>query len=158
MKTKEDWISSKERLPDFNRSVLVFIPEEDNHITVGMWDVSLKWVLLDEYRIPKSEVTYWTECPPEPVDKSYTPSKHHPDEMDTITYQIRELNKQVFESSASNRELESRNKELEQALMSVLWMWQIANKSHYDRNTDAVNKFKALLSKPGSTELNSPDN
>jgi hypothetical protein len=56
----------------------------------------------------------------------------------------------------STRELESRNKELEQALMSVLWMWQIANKSHYDRNTDAVNKFKSLLSKPGSTELKKP--
>jgi hypothetical protein len=93
----ERWISSKERLPDYNVSVLVFIPEEDNHCTVGMWDVSKKWVLLDEYRVPRSEVTYWREMVDLPTDDSYKPSEHRPDEMDTITYQMRELNKRIFE-------------------------------------------------------------
>lgn len=57
------WIKSSDRLPTYNKGVLVFIPEEDNHITAGMYDVSNKWVLLDEYRQPQSQVTYWREMP-----------------------------------------------------------------------------------------------
>lgn len=90
------WISVKERLPEFNVSVLVFIPEEDNHITTGMWDVSKKWVLLDEYRVPKSDITYWQEMVDMPEDKSYTKSPVHNPAEDTITYQTRALQQQVF--------------------------------------------------------------
>jgi hypothetical protein len=56
----EQWVSVKEKgYPEHNVGVLVFIPEEDFHITSGMWDVSRKWVLLDEYRVPDCEVTHW---------------------------------------------------------------------------------------------------
>lgn len=49
--------------PEYNVGVLVFIPGEDNHITSGMWDISKKWVLLDEYRTPECEVTHWMPLP-----------------------------------------------------------------------------------------------
>lgn len=95
---KVKWIKSSEQLPPENVSVLVFIPEEDNHCTTGMWDVSQKWVLLDEYRVPKSEVTYWAEMVELPEDKSYTPKRTFSNiEEDTITYQMRALQKNVFD-------------------------------------------------------------
>lgn len=87
------WIKSSERMPDFNVGVLVFIPEEDHHITAGMWDVSEKWVLLDEYRIPQSEVTYWMPMPEEPIDKTYKKSNRV---EQTTTELIRELQKENF--------------------------------------------------------------
>lgn len=108
MTAVERWIPTKQRLPDYNVSVLVFIPEEDNHCTVGMWDVSKKWVLLDEYRVPRSEVTYWREMVDLPTDDSYTPSVHRPNEMDTITYQMRELNKRIFELEHADKEAYNR--------------------------------------------------
>lgn len=49
--------------PEHNVGVLVFIPDEDNHITSGMWDIDNKWVLLDEYRVPECEVTHWMKLP-----------------------------------------------------------------------------------------------
>jgi hypothetical protein len=143
MKTKEDWISSKERLPDFNRSVLVFIPEEDNHITVGMWDVSQKWVLLDEYRVPRSEVTHWAECPPEPNDKSYTPSEHRPYAMDTLTYQISTLQKQVFDYQQSIRELEQKNERLTQMLRELLVELDGHAATYGGQSVVAIHKGKA---------------
>ncbi len=125
---KNQWISVKDRLPEENVSVMVFIPEEDNHITAGMWDVSKKWVLLDEYRIPKSQVTYWASMIAEPEDKSYEPSEYRPDEMDTITYQMRELQRGNFKA-------EARIKELEEALTKISThtrdqgTYEIANKA-----------------------------
>jgi hypothetical protein len=92
-----EWISTKKRLPDYNVSVLVFIPEEDDHCTTGMYDVSEKWVLLDEYRIPKSDVTYWREMVDLPKDRTYTPSAHRPEEDDTMSAQIRTLQKENHE-------------------------------------------------------------
>lgn len=87
------WIKSSDRMPEFNIGVLVFIPEEDHHITAGMWDVSKKWILLDEYRIPQSEVTYWMPMPNEPIDKTYKKS----DRVErTTTEIIRELHKENF--------------------------------------------------------------
>lgn len=89
----DGWIKSSDRMPEFNVGVLVFIPEEDHHITTGMWDVSKKWVLLDEYRIPQSEVTYWMPMPEEPIDKTYKKSNRV---EQTTTELIRELQKENF--------------------------------------------------------------
>lgn len=50
-------------MPKQNIGVLVFIPDEDYHITAGMWDVSKKWVLLDDYRVPDCRVTHWMKLP-----------------------------------------------------------------------------------------------
>lgn len=61
-----EWKDAEKEKPEYNIGVLVFIPEEDNHITSGMWDISKKWVLLDEYREPTCEVTHWMKMPPEP--------------------------------------------------------------------------------------------
>lgn len=93
---RPNWIKASEQLPPENVSVLVFIPEEDNHCTTGMWDVSQKWVLLDEYRVPKSEVTYWAEMVELPYDTSYN-QVDRIDEEETVTYKLRDLQKQVFE-------------------------------------------------------------
>jgi hypothetical protein len=62
------WIKVSERMPEYNKGVLVFIPEEDYHVTSGMWDISNKWVLLDEYRVPDSKVTHWMESPEIPEE------------------------------------------------------------------------------------------
>lgn len=56
------WVKADTK-PEHNVGVLVFIPGEDNHITSGMWDISNKWVLLDEYRTPEEEVTHWMPLP-----------------------------------------------------------------------------------------------
>ncbi len=61
-----DWEESEKEMPEHNKSCLVFIPEEDNHITAGMWDISEKWILLDDYREPKSIVTHWAYMPDGP--------------------------------------------------------------------------------------------
>lgn len=60
----DKWIDSTIHLPPHNLGVLVFIPNKDNHITGGMWDISRKWVLLDEYR--DSEVSHWMYLPEPP--------------------------------------------------------------------------------------------
>jgi len=60
------WIDADKEKPEHNVGVLVFIPDEDNHITSGMWDISDKWVLLDEYRKPDCKVTHWMKMPPDP--------------------------------------------------------------------------------------------
>lgn len=67
------WKSAKQK-PEYNLGVLVFIPEEDSHITSGMWDISNKWVLLDEYRVPTCEVTHWAYMPEPPITN--LPSKN----------------------------------------------------------------------------------
>jgi hypothetical protein len=97
MKIQLRWIKASEQLPPENVGVLVFIPEEDNHCTTGMWDVSQKWVLLDEYRVPISDVTYWAEMVDLPDDKTYTPSNRRPEDDDTMSYQIRSLQKRIYE-------------------------------------------------------------
>lgn len=60
------WHESEKGMPEYNRGCLVFIPDEDNHITAGMWDISNKWVLLDEYREPECQVTHWAYMPEGP--------------------------------------------------------------------------------------------
>lgn len=67
------WINSAMLKPEENVGVLCFIPEEDNHVTTGMWDVSKKWVLLDDYRVPTAKVTFWRPIDYDlPTDKSFT--------------------------------------------------------------------------------------
>lgn len=66
---ENSWVDARTK-PPFNVSVLVFIPEEDNHKTAGMWDISEKWTLLDEYRSPKGKVTHWRKMPDDPITKS----------------------------------------------------------------------------------------
>lgn len=81
---RTNWIKSANEKPEYNISVLVYIPEEDDHITTGMWDISNKWVLLDEYRVPLSEVTYWMPMPvSKPTDQSYTPTTRTEDQENT---------------------------------------------------------------------------
>lgn len=53
------WYVADITKPPFNVGVMVFIPEEDNHQTSGMYDHDSTWVLLDEYRVPTSKVTHW---------------------------------------------------------------------------------------------------
>lgn len=91
------WVKSSRHKPQENVGVLVFIPEEDNHVTTGMWDVSKKWVLLDDYRVPKSEVTYWRPIDYQlPNDKTYKKCRVDLEE-ETISKTIRDLQKRVFE-------------------------------------------------------------
>lgn len=80
-KLKVNWHAvSIDGYPEHNVGVLVFIPEEDYHVTTGMWDVSNKWVLLDEYRTPKSAVTHWTQMPE--IPEQY--AKERQETADTI--------------------------------------------------------------------------
>jgi len=82
--SKISWRNAKQEKPECLVSVLVFIPEEDEHITVGMWDISKCWVLLDEYRKPISEVTHWMPLPMDkPSDVHYTPTTRTEDEENT---------------------------------------------------------------------------
>lgn len=59
VKKDNGWYCARTTKPPYNEGVIVFIPEESGHQTTGMWDESKKWVLLDDYRIPTSEVTAW---------------------------------------------------------------------------------------------------
>ncbi len=62
----EGWVNVEDHMPEYNVGVLVFIPAEDGHITSGMYDISNKWTLLDEYRTPDSPVTHWMPMPDKP--------------------------------------------------------------------------------------------
>lgn len=64
----EEWIKVEDKMPEYNVGVLVFIPDEDYHVTSGMWDISNKWVLLDEYRNPECSVTHWMKLPDIPEE------------------------------------------------------------------------------------------
>jgi hypothetical protein len=65
----QEWMSvEKDGYPPHLVGVLVFIPKEDYHVTSGMWDISNKWVLLDEYRVPDCEVTHWMKLPGVPKE------------------------------------------------------------------------------------------
>lgn len=101
---KYKWVKSSDRLPEENVSVLVFIPEEDFHITTGMWDISKKWVLLDEYRIPQSEVTYWCPMIDAPEDESYNKTEFI-DEEQNMSWKISKLQKELYEVTKQRDEL-----------------------------------------------------
>jgi hypothetical protein len=88
------WIKSEDLLPEDNVAVLVFIPQEDDHITAGMWDVSNKWVLLDDYRVPDCQITYWRPMVDLPEDKSFVPS-HDSEKDDSTTETIRKLQNRI---------------------------------------------------------------
>jgi len=92
-----NWIKASDQLPPENVGVLVFIPGEDNHVTAGMWDVSKKWVLLDEYRVPTEQVTYWMVAPELPEDREYERTPARPEEEDTVIWKIRALQKRILE-------------------------------------------------------------
>jgi hypothetical protein len=119
LKCKEKWISVDERLPEYNVSVLVFIPEEDHHCTTGMWDISNEWVLLDDYRVPTCDVTYWRPMFELPEDKVYTKRFNH-DEFETTDEIIRRLQKELFDTQKLSAAKDSRIKELEDLL--TRWM------------------------------------
>lgn len=104
MLEKSKWVKTSKKLPPENVSVLVFIPEEDNHVTTGMWDVSKKWVLLDEYRVPKSEVTYWHPMINIPKDQSYNKIRFAAED-ETTTEELRNLRMKVFELERILREV-----------------------------------------------------
>lgn len=71
VKKVDGWYCARTSKPKKNFGVMVFIPEEDNHQTSGMWDVSEKWVLLDEYRVPTSEVTAWRYLYDDPTNPEF---------------------------------------------------------------------------------------
>lgn len=75
------WVKADTK-PEHNVGVLVFIPGEDNHITSGVWDISNKWVLLDEYRTPEEEVTHWMPLPAFP--EGYTWNEIPDDLVDAL--------------------------------------------------------------------------
>lgn len=66
LKIRSEWQSADIKPPE-NLGVLVYIPDEDGHITSGMWDVSQAWVLLDENRVPECAVTHWQLLPEPPT-------------------------------------------------------------------------------------------
>lgn len=103
-KNNGQWVKSSKKRPPKNVSVLCFIPEEDNHITTGMYDVSGKWVLLDEYRVPISEVTYWMPMVEAPEDKRYNKTHRSEDDENTSAI-IRNLQMKVFELERILREV-----------------------------------------------------
>jgi hypothetical protein len=109
------WTNAEKEKPEHNVSVLVFIPEEDEHITTGMWDISNKWVLLDEYRVPTAQVTYWRPMVEKPSDKKYTPTFNH-NENDTTDKIIRNIQK---ENQSLRSELQ-KQKELNAELVAGL--------------------------------------
>lgn len=106
---RDRWIKADDEKPEENVSVEVFIPEEDGHVTTGMWDVSQKWVLLDEYRVPDSQVTYWRRLRPKPEDQSYVPT---PDAIRTIPEKTSELQKKLYD-------MEGQLKALQEALDEI---------------------------------------
>jgi hypothetical protein len=83
--------------------VLVFIPKEDFHITSGMWDVSNKWVLLDEYRVPDCEVTHWMQLPDIPEEY-----KKEQRENDAIMEFLSE-HKDIIEEQYRDNEMRKKN-------------------------------------------------
>jgi hypothetical protein len=132
MKDPNGWIKSADRLPEFNTSVLVFIPEEDHHITSGMWDVSKKWVLLDEYRIPQSEVTYWMPFPREPLDTSFKKCNYIGHTTDDI---IRNLQKDNFT--------------LKDAIRKFVWHWDSYFNNKIVGNPPDLNDLRKVIEPTG---------
>lgn len=109
------WTNAEKEKPEYNVSVIVFIPEEDEHMTSGMWDISNKWVLLDEYRVPTAQVTYWRPMVEKPSDRKYTPTFNH-EENDTTDKVIRNIQK---ENQSLRSELQ-KQKELNAELVKCL--------------------------------------
>lgn len=95
------WIKVSDKMPEHNVGVLVFIPKEDFHITSGMWDISNKWVLLDEYRVPDCEVTHWMELPDMPQE-----FHKERDENNSIMAMLKEMEeplRKAYEENERNR-------------------------------------------------------
>jgi len=65
-----EWKDADKEKPDYNVAVLVYIPDEDDHMTAGMIEVNGSWTLLDEYRKPDCPVTAWAKLPPIPKYKA----------------------------------------------------------------------------------------
>lgn len=94
------WIKADKK-PGYNIGVLVFIPDEDFHITAGMWDISNKWVLLDEYRVPDCEVTHWMEMPDIPEEYRGEREEHY-----RIMRKIKEMEeplRKAYEQNSKNK-------------------------------------------------------
>lgn len=63
------WISVKERLPEYDRKVLV-TDVRDGYISTGelMRHVEDYWYCEDEMRLPTSEITHWMYLPEPPKE------------------------------------------------------------------------------------------
>jgi hypothetical protein len=86
-----EWVKVDENdpttFPDECVGVLVLIPEEDHHVTTGMWDISKKWVLLDDYREPTSQVTHWRKMVAVPNDVEF--KETHIEDFEGVVTKLR---------------------------------------------------------------------
>lgn len=125
---ENQWVKASDRKPEECVSVLVFIPEEDGHCTTGMWDVSKKWVLLDDYRVPQSEVTYWRPMVNLPTDLSFT--KHT--EVEVIPDTIARLQKEIFDRDEEIEKLKAERTNLKTVMIAAAEEIQAHWQAHCD--------------------------
>lgn len=133
------WVKANIK-PPFNEGVLVFIPGEDNHITAGMWDIDMKWVLLDEYRTPECEVTHWMKLPPIPAEYE---CKELPEEITKALQEIaeKELPKELkMDSIFMVGRVKDRFKELE----AKGWDWRSFYNGWLEGRADMFAQVKGI--------------
>jgi hypothetical protein len=139
--TRPKWKSVKEHgYPEHNLGVLVFIPDEDFHITSGMWDVSNKWVLLDEYRKPDCEVTHYMDLPE--IPKEYQKEEQENNEImmflkKHLPKPAEPLQKKEQDTDKDREKLLSKLKDAKQRLTADFYQ----NWSHVQIAIDAAIKY-----------------
>lgn len=64
--TQDIWIKASEKKPECHMPVLVFIPEEDNYIAMGVFNTNNTWTIFN--RLAKEPVTHWMYLPSQPTN------------------------------------------------------------------------------------------
>lgn len=63
------WIATRVRVPDTNRTVLIYTPEdEDDPVWMGWWDADEECFLDSSSAMNAGMVTWWAEKPAAPVE------------------------------------------------------------------------------------------